>query len=252
MTAFDVTIEQMLRGGLDAPTSTTHANGGFAIDGLLAKEYRLRAAHTPTLRQIETEPIAAGARDVVITLPATESCVRVAGRVVGHDGKPLEGLVVIPCRDSEHKGWPQVFGEMTMTDAEGRFEFARLALGDLGFQINGERVFMEIWRPIRADEKPDELAIVVSRQCHVQADLSNRPEFADSFSALDVLGANVRFLSFEDGSSSPSESIEITNGRSDVVATEEQARTIVFTKAGKEVGRMPITLVPSQVNIVRP
>ena len=48
------------------------------------------------------------------------------------------------------------------------------------------------------------------------------------------------------------ENVPIADGRSPVVATPEEARTLVLKKGGQEVARLPLELVPGELKVVRP
>jgi len=45
---------------------------------------------------------------------------------------------------------------------------------------------------------------------------------------------------------------EILGGRSKTLAVASDARTLVLSKCGKEVMRIPLDLVPGQLNLIQP
>lgn len=248
-----VTLEKMLRGGVGASDVVSDAQGHFELIGLLDKDYRLFALHRKTLRFTETGPIAAGTTGVVITITSEEKCRRVAGRVMSKAGTPVEGAIVVPIRKRDPKSLP-THGEQTATDAQGHFEFPHLAAGgaDFGLQVTSETMFLVFWREIGPDEKLDDLVITVSRRCHVQIDLSDRPSLADHFAAFDAKGARVKIMAFMGVAIFFPDEVGISDGRSDPVAVEEDTRTLVFYKDKAEVLRLPVDLKPGELKIVRP
>ncbi len=248
----DVSIEKMLRGGLQSGLAYSENDGAFELAGLLDRSYRLSVTQIDTLRSFVTPPIAVGSASVELRFPADARCGRVAGRVVGRDGEPIEGARVAAGRISDPENGQPAFGPSVITEPDGRFEFPKLALDGLGFHIGGENVFVEFWRPLPKDQDPERLELDVSRRCHVQADLGDRLDFADAFYALDDRGERAQFMQFQGVSIWSPPQMPIVNGKSDAIAVEDTARTIVFLKNGAEVERVPVKLTLGEVNVVRP
>lgn len=250
----DVSVEELLRGGWSAPKVLSKADGSFVLGGLLDREYVLHALDERTLRHAQHAAVHAGARDVVITLPSEKDCVRVAGRVVSCSGEPIANAsVIIGCVTGAEKYAKMVsLGARRDTDAQGRFEFPKIATRDVAFQVVSASTFALVeWRP---DPKAalDDLEIVASRLCHVQVDLGDRKTFADKCVVLDAAGKPVKMLANRGHIAWFPPEIDVIDGRSEALACEETGRTIVFSKAGAEVTRMPIALKPGELVTVRP
>ena len=79
-----------------------------------------------------------------------------------------------------------------------------------------------------------------------------RADLADTVTALDENGASLDINVFEGNSQMSSTNFELHGGRSPVVVVSEDAKTLVFMKANREVLRVPLALALGQVNIVRP
>jgi hypothetical protein len=248
-------IEALLRGGSRVSDVATSADGSFTLTGLLDKEYGVAALDRKTLRLAATANVRAGASDVVITLPSENDCVRVAGRVVSPGGDPIAGV-----RVHLGRGWAadqayygnKFFGSFAETDEHGHFEFAKVARADLDFQVSSQSIFILLsWKP-KTEDSLDDLTITVSRRCHVQIDLGEKRDFADHAAVLDANGQQLKLLAVHGDISWSPEQFSIENGRSEPLACEETARTIVLYSGGREIERVPFTPKPGELVVVRP
>jgi RNA polymerase sigma-70 factor (ECF subfamily) len=256
-------IEGLLRGDRFEDKARADAEGKFEIGGLMPGSYRFAAFDGRTLRSVSSEPIAAGSRDVVLTLPRSDACKQVAGRVVSLTGKSVPGVLVFPGKPLEQWAFamskdlmnvhplPPTFGRSATTDPDGRFHFDALATDGLCFQVSGRTIdIMFRWDP-PSGAALDQLEIVVSMRCHLQVDLGGRAGEADAFFVLDGEGKKLTLNRWRGPTSSSGQNVPVVDGRSDVVSTTEAARTVVLTKAGQEVSRIPITPVPGEVVVAR-
>jgi RNA polymerase sigma-70 factor (ECF subfamily) len=248
-------VEELLRGGDDRKVKTAK-DGSFVLDGLLAERYRVGCLDRRTLQHAEIGSVAAGGQDVRLVLKGAERCVRVAGRIVSRGGKPVEGVEVNPGVRLPH--WPYVddpkfatHGDPVTTDAEGRFEFEKLSPEGLSFQLLSPQLLVMEWTP-PADAKLGALEITVALRCHVQVDLGDRKDFADSFVVLDGAGSKLEAIEYQGPIAMVDDPVQIELGRSAVVAVSEDARTVVLSKGEEEVGRIPIALAPGELKVVRP
>jgi hypothetical protein len=209
------------------------------------------------MRSAELAAIPAGAKDARLVLQEADRCVSVAGRVVSRSGKPVGGVVVLPGRRLVR--WPYLtsrppypsFGEPATTDTDGKFSFDRLLPDGLSFQLASPNLLMLSWEP-PAGAKLDDLEIVVALRCHVQVDLGDRPDLADSFIVLDGEGVKIEAIEYRGPIAVGGPSVRIAKGRSAVVAVTEDARTLVLSKGQQEVGRFPLSLEPGELKVVRP
>jgi hypothetical protein len=105
---------------------------------------------------------------------------------------------------------------------------------------------------IPAGAKLDQLELRLPLRCHVQVDLSGSSIDADEFSFLDASGKPLRLASFygDYGFSSPRH--DLHGGRSEVVSAAEDAKVLTLYKQGVEVLRMPVALVASELNVIKP
>lgn len=247
-----VSIEQLLVGNEGAETTRvrTDAHGRFELGGLLEKSYDLFVADPETFRHAKVEGIRAGRDDVVVRLGSRKELRRVAGHVVGKNGEPVEGVLVIGGYKLPD-GMPS-FGAQVKSKADGSFAFDAVAADEMGLQVSSEDLFVVFWRELTKDDDLDDVKVVVSRRCFVQIDTSDRPDFAGQAKPLNARGEPTQIMLFLDGGMAMPTAIPIANGKSEVVAVEEDTTTIVFQKDGEEVARKAVTVVPREKIVVTP
>jgi hypothetical protein len=74
---------------------------------------------------------------------------------------------------------------------------------------------------------------------------------ADEFRVVDAQGRSLDLLVITGNSVNAYTAMELNDGRSEVVSTSSQARTLLLFKQDQEVGRVPLDLLPGEVNRVR-
>lgn len=248
----------------------TDNEGRFKVEGLLDREYHVVAMDPATLLRVDGGPVRAGSKNVRIELPARLYYERVAGRVVSRTGKPLAGVQVMPqcdvvtIRPNEHsQSTFHSTAKSVVTDADGRFEIKRLPRGKVYLRLDGENILpIEFGRDGRGNEggigsasqrQVDDLLITASLRYHMQLELApDRADLADSFHVIDGDGAKLTINAFEGSSRRSTDECQIHDGKSPVVVVNEEAKMLVLSKAGRETLRLPLTLAPTGVNIVRP
>jgi protocatechuate 3,4-dioxygenase beta subunit len=242
--------ESLLRGGAAFTDVRTDAEGRFTLGGLLDREYRVIGFDSKTLRRAKSEPVRAGKNDVEVRLPDRSACVRVAGRVVGLDGTPIAGVNVGLGAVIEDSKAPTYVPQVD-TDEKGRFEFGSVVGEGLTFSISHPSTFLVLgWQP-PAGAALDDLVIEVARKAHVQVDLGTDTQKADAFAVLDEHGKPVELMVSRGNMMWMPERADIVEGKSEPLACTESGRTIVLYKAGKEVLRQPVRLVPGEITTVR-
>lgn len=266
-------FENVLAGDDDSVWRRIEAGGDgrFRIDGLLQREYKLRAMDPETLLIAEAGPFAAGALDVEIRMPTDELYPKVAGRVLSHAGRPVAGARIFPMCDAFQA---RLKGEIvntshealdgTTTDAEGRFELANVPKRLVYVRVEGEGILpLEYGRYVEGDERfaettvrglpkdsIEDLEIVVDLRCHVQVELAD-PSIADMLSVLDEHGQELIINIIAGNSRREVPRAEIVDGRSYPMAIPDSGKTIVLYKGGIEVARKSVTLAPGDLMQVK-
>jgi hypothetical protein len=236
------------------------ANGEFELGGLLPRDYSLCAMDPATLVHAELGPFAAGSTDLTLVLHRDDVFPRVAGRVVSGSGRPVAGVRVGTSRtvarvefqlahgrQTSARGCP---GPSTVTDAEGRFELARIPRKGVELTFGGDAI-QPIGHALAADEDVEELEIAVALRCHVQIELRDRRGRADSFHVLDEDGNELSISRFRGEDEYASSSFPLVDGRSEVFALPEGQRTIVLYHGEQEVERHEVALSAGELNWIR-
>lgn len=241
----------------------TDADGRFKIEGLLDRAYRVAALDPSTLLRVETEPISAGRSGVSIRLPKSPYLENVRGRVMTNAGQPVAGVTLSPNHDvmtvqiDEHSS--SAFGidsKPVVTDAEGRFSFAKLPREKVYLKITSDGILPLEWGrkdaggiEAAAHGKLDEIVIRVTMRYHFQVEIA--AELGDEIRVVDGDGHAVLINVFEGNTSMLVATMQLVSGRSKVLVVGEEARTLVLLKENKEVRRVPLALVQGELNVVR-
>lgn len=254
--------ESLLAGQAGRPEVQSDARGAFALEGLLPRDYTLVAEHPPSLRQVESGPVAAGVAGLVLRLPAPALRPLVAGRVQGLNGDALAGVRVTLLAEGPRfapvggHGGPEfrdaLYGPSALTDAEGRFRFADVPLAVSGLQVDGPGLQVGQKFGLATGEDPEDLRLRVVRGCSLEIDLGESGVVADRAVPLDGDGAGLgvtvhlgELLYTSDGAS-------LHEGRSGPFTVSETVRTVVLYAQGAEVLRLPVTPTPGASTVVRP
>lgn len=230
---------------------TSADDGSFVLGGLLAREYQLCAADPATL-VLDRRAVRPGER-VDLELPA-QAAVRVAGRVVDASGRALAGVAVRLQRNvlratfGEHQAEGLALPPV-VTDAEGRFEFARASRRGTFVQLSSDRI-MPVTYALDALEGAGELSLVASLRAHLRVELSDDGD-ADAFEARDEVGQRLALIQLRESCSHPHERAPLAGGRSVVLAVAAGARDLVFFRGDEEVGSLPVVIEPGRLNHVQ-
>ena len=243
----------MLSGNRVRCHAITGGDGAFELRGLDRRDYRLRVYSRDDGVAWTTAAIAAGARDVVLAMPA-DLLGLVAGRATARDGSPAAGLhidvyVQVHSRDGGlvSVGVPQ---EGT-TDADGRFRFERLARDGVSLEFRG-RDWIAQSLDLERGAASDDLRIALPRRCHVRVE-TVEPAFADaSIRFVDDHGAGVPIHEFRASTHMATETYQLHAGKSEVLAVADTATRMVLRSAdGAREESVAVALLPGDVTVVR-
>jgi hypothetical protein len=255
-------VESLLSGQMGPLEVQSDARGMFELEGLLPRAYLLCAEHAPSLRQVESGPVEAGVGGLVLRLPAQALRPLVAGRVLGLGGDPLAGLRVTLLAGGARfapvggGGGPAfseaLYGPSTVTDAEGAFRFEDVPLAVSRLQVDGPGLDMGQSFGLQSGDGSEELELRVARSCRLEIDLAGSGVVADRAVLLDADGAALSLTVHLGELLYTSDGAPLHEGRSGPFSVAERARTVVLHAAGVEVLRLPVTLVPGELTVVRP
>lgn len=240
----------------------TAADGSFRLEGLAPRNYVLGVL-ADGLRRGRAGPFAAGASGVRVLFDPPVAP-RVAGRIVGLDGRPRAGIAVEACcrvfTDRYGEDGPARsavrHGPVVRTGDDGAFEFRELGTAGLFLAINGAAIVDRVvglheGSLAEAGVGPlGGLEIAVADRTHLQVALAD-PELADGFRVLDAADNGLQLANFEDGGMTVTSRAALTEGRSRVYAVASNAAWVVLLRGDAEVTRVPVTPVPGEVVVVR-
>ncbi len=252
----------------------TDDDGRFEIGGLLSgRDYRVGAIDPRTLTSLTADSVRAGDRDVVLRLPTDEVYERVAGRVVTSRGEPLSDVRVRLFRETfriEHDQGRDNDGlesEAIVTKEDGAFEFRDVPIADVWIFASGDSI-LGAGFDLSNNPDPSALEIVASLRVHVQVELAEPFDRADSVGFLSDNGGLAYASVMRAGGSHMSATFPLVGGRSEVLVIEERTTTLVLYRGETkidpeqedgvegnlrpiEVARVPLHIVPGKVNVVR-
>lgn len=249
-------LAEDLARGKKVATKTDKA-GAFELEGLLARDYVVQAYDLESLLMLRSDPIAAGTEDLVMRLPADALVERLAGVVVARDGAALAGVRVETKLVTAEFGGGQSFhdGAGATTDAGGRFELQGVPRRHVLLQVDGESVIPEAFE-LGSVWDGGEARLEVARRCHFRVELGAETEAAarqtpDAISALDLDGSRLYLYLFQGGGWNASHDVALAGLGTNTLAVSEDVRTLVFYREHAELRRVPLTLVPGEVVVVR-
>jgi hypothetical protein len=234
--------------------AVTGADGSFALGGLQDKDYLVRLRDGETWLAWTAGPFRAGRHDLQLTAPTDALLPELRGRIVGRDRQPLANVQVkysvqvhnVPPSNS----WGGPDGA-AMSDAEGRFSFENVPVADdILLVTSGDDVVVQL-RYFSPDEILDEVVLEVDQRCNFRVEVAERGAFAQ-IQLRDEQDEVVRVWEHRGGTRMSHRSFPLTEGRTPIIAAGESARTLVFLgENGDVLDRLPIVLVPGQVNLIQ-
>ena len=234
----------------------TAADGTFALEGLLERDYRLQAVDPRTLASVESGRVSAADSPVELRLPTRDVHERVAGRVVTSAGAPIPGVTMRLFRityEVEHENGTDnevEEGEPVVTGEDGAFEFRNVPRHGVDLIATGDTI-LGASAELEQESDPTSIEIVASLRLHLQVELDEGDAGIDGLRVFDAEGQRVILMEFHGRSSYASFDKPILDGRSAVLAVEERAATVVLYRGAEEVARLPLRLVPGRTNVVR-
>lgn len=238
----------------------TDSAGRFRIEGLLDREYELRAIEQGTTDLAIAPGVRAGSSGVVIGFRPGALLEHADGRIVDSAGLPAPGVSIRVARFAftYHGGMGdqsyrcQEYGASARSDQDGRFVLTGVPRGGIELQLAGENLLTSSYE-FPGDVVTSPIHIVVTRRCLVRIDVSGSPlATADSALVLDARGDALHFLRDAGNTRYVEGTTKLTEGRTEVLFVPDTARTIVLRSGGGEVGRLPVAPDAESIVIVRP
>jgi protocatechuate 3,4-dioxygenase beta subunit len=252
-------VEPQLVGDPGEQNVLTDAGGAFELRGLLPRSYYLAAWLESRGHYVQGGPFEAGRSDIVLRLPSEPLVPLIRGRVLSLAGQPVAGAGILLLRRRPELGFPTdapinpwLASVSARTDERGRFEFHDVSSALTHLSIGGPMLGIGRQIELPTGSELEQIELRLPLRCHVQVDLTSSSIDADEFSILDATGKPLHLAAFYGsyGFSSPQHPLH--DGRSEVVSASEDARALALYKQDVEVLRMPVSLVPGEVNVIKP
>lgn len=232
---------------------TSDAEGRFELPFLLARAYRLGALERESFVVAHSAPIEAGAREVVLRLPAVARA-PVLGRVVDARGAPLVGAEVgvgramVQVLDPDGRTLTSTIrGPSTRTDEDGWFGLPPLPEDDCLLDVTAEGCFAAS-RALPHGAERDYVEVVVARRAPLEVSWTQHPGPLTHFV---VLAANGRMLDLvpasvldRDQGIVPQARVALVHGSALLVVAPDTATTLVAFDGEREALRLPLAWQP--------
>lgn len=231
----------------------TDAEGKFEVDGLRERDYRLFVIDLAGTLAIQSEPIRAGARDVLLREPEHPWHENVRGQVASNSGRSLKGVeVIVDFRLFRSNGvhFSRKLAPV-QTDAEGRFELPLMPREGCVIGVRGSNVS---WTSLSPSEYVPgrEWRIAVAVNARFRVEFSTQ-EAAKEIGMLDRDGTPMRIEVLRaDDAWMTYERVAAAVAASSVLTADDRAATLVLYGDNAEIRRMPIQLSADELTVLRP
>lgn len=226
--------------------------GDFTLGGLSERTYRIRAYDSRTLLAIESDAVQAGEQELVLRVPEDAFHERLEGRVLAHDGVPLAdvhvGANLVTSRTPS--GFTSIGGPSGRTDEDGVFVIEQVPRRHVYLTASGDDVLSE---SLDLDESTPSkgIEILLYRRCHMRFEWQGTEPPPTAMGVLDAAGEALSLVIRTKQSMMSMSREDLEDGRSRVVSVSEAAATLVLYRDGEELERIPLTLAPGEVNVIR-
>jgi hypothetical protein len=138
------------------------------------------------------------------------------------------------------------------TDENGAFEFSALCFEKAALIVAGKTIGHVTYELDPSTMNLSDLELKAPARCQLQVALADEEE-ADSFTLLDATDKRLKFKIHYDGDRGIRAIVhDLRGGRSELITTDERARTLVLRKGGVDIRRIPLELTPGTLNVLNP
>lgn len=258
--------EQFGDHGMLEVRTVTDQDGNFELAGVLPRDYALFALDPRTAAAVG--PVVANANGPVELRLGGEPRRRVAGRIRTAKGEPLAGVHVrlareMPWQRPERSpdpwtGSPMApprassgrFGEGAVTDDDGRFELAPVAVTGVSLRFSGDNLMMPRPFALASASDLENLDIELPARSSIRVVLES-VEAADSFSLVGPNDGHVTILLRAEGLLLSVGKVEFAAGVAPVVMTDARPVTLILWRGDEEIRRQPLELRPGGPHEIR-
>lgn len=240
-------IESVI-GGRRMRRVLTDRKGNFTITGLQRRNYIVRAIAEKTLLVLESQPVAAGTTDLVLTAPTDPFYEQLEGQVVDRHGNSiaLANVRIMTEVERGHRGYMSASrpGGHATTDEEGKFVLMDCPKRNVYLSVFGEGVVDQ--RFDLEDEKLP-LRLVAKQQLRFRI-RSYAGGAGTKFAIHDKDGKQMAFERIQINTTTTSYSYKIPTSDSPVYKVPEDAMTLVIMHRSKAIAHVPLHLRFGELN----
>ena len=246
-------VEQILGG---KRTVRSDGTGRFVLKGLLDRSYTLASLAPSLLADCEDQLVEAGSDGIRLVI--NDHSVMVSGHVLALDDSPLVGVTVQAMQLPTIVGnsWSgldmRLSPPVAKTDDKGYFLLGPVAIGSNTLSVLGKGVTAFHAARLSDESNLHDIEIRIARRVSLQVNLERDPQLASTFEILDKdeVPIIMHITSARGVSEAPSGNL--LEGLSSVVHTTQEAQWLVLKKSGIEVQRVRLTLIPDELNVIKP
>jgi RNA polymerase sigma-70 factor (ECF subfamily) len=255
----DFDVESVIAGARtpqeDGRRALSDEQGRFELTSLGERRYALFATHPRTQELVGPVEAAAGEDGVVLRLAGAEPVHAVAGQVTTLSGAPVAGAYVrVQRKIRTSAGWTRTLrvdpSFQARTDDEGLFRFDELCTAGTELLVSAQDFPSETSCALDNEPELEYIVVRLPAACHLRVFLDD-PESADGLMLQDDRGENINLTMQVGGVLMMATAITLGGGVSDLITTDERARTLILHKGQEVVARIPLLLRPGEVNEVR-
>ena len=227
--------------------------GAFETARAVPGSYRLRVFDPVSLDLFVTEPIRTGSTDVVLRFPERAWWPALHGVVVDRRGNVLPGAEWKVVRDEPTPGAGGcIESALQKATAAGVIEHPPLPRDVQTLCVKAAG--MSEWVQFRLADLPrvDDFRVVVPIGCQTRIEVGANWGDVDQAAFVDGAG-NRSFAVVTNGSVAWGVAeVAIHAGRSQTFRAPDDCVALLLLKNGQIVGRMPVSLLPGEINVLRP
>lgn len=219
-------------------------SGRFKIEGLLQREYRLRAARgAQCSEEITASP--SNAR-VTLALPLVESFASIRGRVLTLRGEPIaEPRVSIVSRGGGRASGTEGTVQMR-TSIVGEFELRDIAGARPALQVTASG-YMSHTEPLESSAPDTYFEIRLAAACRIRADVPGAQP-GDQLCVHDATNSELEIVVLKTGQSLSRSRLTADLGTFPPFQVSELATEIVILRGEQVIARRPVVLDPDRMN----
>lgn len=228
------------------------ATGAFETARVVPGEYRLRVFDPEALDVMLTEPMHTGGPEVVITMPDRGRWPALCGLVVDRRGEPVPNADwMVTRRDPLPGATATIQSSFLHANEKGVIEHPPLSrdVDTLCVKAAGMAEWVRV--PI-ADLACADFRVVVPVGCRARIEVGAGWGSVDAAGFVDLAGNRSSVVLTHGNVAFGTRDVPLRDGRSETFTALDDCRELLLLRGGDVVGRVPVSLLPGEMNVLRP